>query len=317
VKEQLMREARRWTPRRLQLPGAVALLFVLEAALVVGCSSAKPESSAPPPQVQEDTISWFFTATVAQSNDAGAFLSALHSLAVQAGNVCMEKYGFGPQATEYLDSYEDYLIQTSRVEPGYIQVWNSNLVDVQAVAATGMLAEVVTGTKSPPTVAGVSSSEEQAVKADLTRCLSRVRGPSFSFQQAGRALERLWRIDTAKADQAASVQAARRRFGVCVTRQGAPSVAATPAQFQNWLADLVDPAASYDGTMSAGPRLALDARWTAVWANCAGLVVSAFQAQLVPVQKSFLQKHFQEVEVLERQVAKSEASLQRMGTTQN
>jgi hypothetical protein len=294
---------------------AIGAVLSLSLGMAAGCASPSDGAAAPSPQVQEETIGWFFPATVAQSESGAAFLENLHALSVQAVNECVSRSGFSAQAKAYVIAFEDYSDSPYSVLPGYTQQWDPDLIDVPVVRESGMLVEVVTGTNRPPSAASLAIGEKQAINADLSRCIRQTRQPGTAFQNDGKALRRLWRISTTNINNSSAVTRANRQFGSCVTRQGAPPAAASPAQFPTWLDGVVNPPAAYAGTLPPGPRASVDAHWSTVWALCAAPVVTVWQQHLESTQRAFLQAHYQEVTALEQQVAQSISEMEKMGTS--
>jgi hypothetical protein len=294
---------------------AVGVALSLCPFLIAGCASASSGTGgSPSPQVQAETISWFFPATVEQSDNVWEFYDALRSLEQQALNGCISRFGFGVQADSYVTAYENYLSNRFRALPGYRQQWSLNLINVHAVAQTGMLVEVMTGTNSPPSASGLPVSEMRAINADFVRCIRQVRQPTRKFQRDGSALKQLWDISSGNVYRSSAIDQADLSFQSCMMQQGAPqTAAASSAQFQIWLTGVVNPAGWTNGSLASRPRAALDAHWTAVWARCAGPVVSVWQRLLLAAQKSFLEVHYQQVTALERLVGQSVLQLQKMG----
>jgi hypothetical protein len=250
---------------------------------------------------------------VVQGDSGREFEDTLHALSLQAVNACLSRSGFGEQADTYISALENYQSDRYQALPGYTQQWSIDLINVHAVAQTGMLVQVMTGENSPPSTSSLSAGEVRAVNADSTRCISQARQPARKFQRDGSALERLWYTATESTYRSSAVNQADRAFGSCVMRQGTPPAATgSPEQFQTWLDPVVNPPGWTSGTLPSGPRAALDAHWSAAWASCAGPVVSVMQRLLLAAQKLFLQAHYQQVTTLEQLVGGSVSQMQRM-----
>lgn len=286
----------------------------LSIGLIAGCAGSPESGAAPSPQVQAETIDFFFPATVAQSDGADTFLAARVALERQAANMCVNRFGFGQQAHSYISAIQHY--RKFGQVPGYRdQVQSlSGLIDLHTVAQTGMLVPVITGENGQPSTSGLPANEVRAVNDDIARCVSPLQQLGSAWQRDGRALEQLWTMATEHIYRSAALTQATRTFGSCVTRKGAPRAAAGSLdQFQTWLDRMVNPPSAYSSSPpTSGPRVALDARWSAVFSDCARPVVPVTQRLLLSAQRAFLQAHYQEVTALERQVAQNIRLLERM-----
>lgn len=297
---------------RARRPWATCVLTAMTLALVAGCTS---HAAGPPggssPQAQAETISWFFPASIQQSDAVWGFYDSLRSLELHSVNTCTSKLGLSGADAAYLTGYQDYLENRFPAVPGYRQQWSANLLNVGAVARTGMLVEVMTGPPARPSGAGLPGSEELALQQDEARCVTAARGPVARFQHAGEALKRIWVGILQREFRSPAVTRANTSFASCMQQKGAPKADAdSPEDFQNWLGNVVNPQAASAGHSATAPRVAVDRFWTAAWAQCSPRVYAAWQASLLKAQKTFLAVHYQEVTALEQLVSKSVLQMQ-------
>lgn len=301
-------------------PGRRAALLVaavLGLVLTAGCGAKTgPGDRTALGQTAAGVTGAYFPATMAQVADGADFQQTIGTLQKELFDACIRGYGFGPQAQAI--AFSNLNLMPFQAMSGYVQNQNAavGLVDLRAVAHSGMLAPLYIMATRPDT-SGVSPAELRAVESDQWRCWSRSRQAVTKLERQGAALQRQWNAQEIRLLDSRPVRAATKVFSSCVTHEGAPRGASESLrQFIGWLQQMVNRAewASRMGgpQPAAQPRQAMDAHWTRVFLKCATPLVSLLQRQLPGVQQTFLQEHYGQILALEKTANQTVSTLEHL-----
>ena len=282
--------------------GAGVLAVVVAAS---GCAGPARQAGgvggAVPPRVAGEVTGLLFPGSVAQVMANRAFVQAITGLKQNEVRACMRGYGFGPAAQRYVATtiFGGPPALAPYVFPGNQGI---GLVDLRVVARTGMLVPLY-GSPGPGPVPGYSAKAQLRGFACVHRVIDYSPLSRALNGAAANGLRELWLKVAGRVAASGAVQAADRSFRACVIAHGAPqSAGSSLSVFVNWLANrLFRPKAS----APMEPFRQLDAHWSGVFAGCAAPVVSATQRLLSAARPSFLQAHYPQITVVERQVAQA------------
>lgn len=315
---------------RLRKPGVLAARVIaafLAAALVAGCNSlVQGQGGLTSQPTDSDVVGFFMPATMAQVTSGATFQQTLTTLEKEQFEACIRRLGFGSQAQAF--AFAQLGLMPFGVASGYQRAQEAGLglVNLQAVGQSGVLAPIYYPGLNQSTLRGVSMAEIRAVESDRWRCWQQAQAPARQLNLLGSALFRQWYAMQAKVEASAQVQALDKVFGTCVMRQGAPRTAAgSLRQFINWLEGVINRGAfiivrngatSPQFSSSSAALGKTDAQWSAVFARCAGPLVSVLQGLWLEKQQAFMQTHFQQVTELETVAARTLRTLARVGQQQ-
>jgi hypothetical protein len=301
---------------RTRRQAATAALAAIAVVTLAACTSGSRPASAKPAAadsrlVDSQVADSYFPATLTQVAKGVAFQQAIRRLRTGVLAACVRQLGLGKPAQLY--AYSLYG-QQIRPRPGWVpQNVSYGLVDLDAVKRSGMAVPTLAW-KVGPAVPGLSPGIRAAVQGDIPKCLkgfNKLYGPMVS---GGLALMRLWARAEDGLQDSAAVRGARASFTACLVRRGAPrSASGSLSSFNYWLTNLVNHGV-IAGPRSPGlapvrQRMRLDARWSAVFAACAGPVLAAMRPREGQLQATFRQQHFGPISAVEKQMARFENAI--------
>ena len=280
----------------------VGLMLLAGTASLAGCtpSSHASDTGSVSPQIPKPWSAITQTVTTLRDNQF---------------KVCLSKYGFGAKAQMFGLAAFPLIGGVLPEAPGYqnVGVPTFGLADLAVISHTKMLSPIDIGNRYEGTGFGVSASEEAAVMVKSLPCWTHVRGLSQPLQSGPVfALESLWTDTVDRLTNSAAAQSANQSFGTCTTGHGAPESAGTSlAAFVSWLNGAVNGTRVTNSLTPSAQVVHLDAHWSAVFAQCAGPMVAVMQSVLPAAQKSFAQRHFQQIAAVDKLVSTVILNLQK------
>jgi hypothetical protein len=292
------------------------LILLAGTAFLTGCTpSHAADTGSVSPQIASDVTGWLFPATVPQAVAGAEFQNTITTLRDNQFKVCLSKYGFGARAQLFGLAARPLVGAGIPTAPGYQNPGapTLGLVNLAVVSDTKMLSPIYVGNRYVGTGFGVSASEEAAVMVKSQPCWNHVMPLSAPLQSGPVfALRSLWGNTVDRLTNSAAAQSANQSFGTCTTGHGAPeSAGASLAAFASWLNGAVNGTQFTNSLSPSATARQLDAHWSAIFAQCAAPVVSVMQSVLPAAQKSFVQRHFQQITAVEKLVATAVLNLQK------
>lgn len=236
-----------------------------------------------------EIVYYYLPATGAQYAIGAEFAGIYSALQDDVVSACLARSGFQlPRIPAAVYAAQD--------------VDNSQWPDLSAISRTGILDPGLR--YGSPSIA-VPPADTPVYQADYARCEKVQQGIFAPMTRAGGDLLGQWLGLVAKVQGAAPLRSAMAGFAACVERAGTPvSWAGSFNYFLAWVTGREAMAPARAGA------IAVDQRWAAVFARCAGPAVTVQDRLELAQQASFLTGHRQQVLALETIASQLTSSLE-------